>query len=208
MTQTVLGGARILPVVVLEDADAAEPLAHALLRGGLPVAEITFRTAAAEDALRRMAEVPEMLVGAGTIVNANQVDVAVQAGAAFIVSPGLSRAVVERAGEHGVPVFPGVATATEVMAALDLGLRVLKFFPAQTLGGVAALKALAAPFAGVAFIPTGGITGESVASYLALPSVAAIGGSWMVASTLLASRQFGEVERLAAEAVAAAGAAA
>jgi 2-dehydro-3-deoxyphosphogluconate aldolase/(4S)-4-hydroxy-2-oxoglutarate aldolase len=205
MTEPILGGARIVPVIVLDDADAAQPLAEALLRGGLRAAEVTFRTPAAELALRRMAQVPGLLVGAGTVVDPNQVDVAVEAGARFIVSPGLSRTVVERAQQHGVPVFPGVATATELMAALDLGVRLVKFFPAETLGGVAALKALAAPFPGVRFIPTGGITATSAASYLALPYVAAIGGSWMVASALVADRQFGEVERLAAEAVAASG---
>ena len=205
MTEPILEGTRILPVVVLDDADAAHPLAEALLRGGLRAAEVTFRTPAAELALRRMAEVPGLLVGAGTVVTAGQVDTAVDAGARFIVSPGLSRTVVERAQGHGVPVFPGVATATELMAALDLELRVVKFFPAETLGGVAALKAIAAPFPGVRFIPTGGITAATAANYLALPSVAAIGGSWMVAPALLASRQFDAVERLAAEAVAAAG---
>jgi 2-dehydro-3-deoxyphosphogluconate aldolase/(4S)-4-hydroxy-2-oxoglutarate aldolase len=206
MTEPLLGGTRIVPVVVLADADAAEPLAEALLRGGLGAAEVTFRTPAAAHALRRMAAVPGLLVGAGTVIDANQVDVAVDAGARFIVSPGLSRAVVERAQHHGVPVFPGVATATELMAALDLGLRVVKFFPAETLGGVAALKAIAAPFPGVRFIPTGGITAVTAASYLALPCVAAIGGSWMVASQLIADGQFGEVERLAAQAVAISGA--
>jgi 2-dehydro-3-deoxyphosphogluconate aldolase/(4S)-4-hydroxy-2-oxoglutarate aldolase len=205
MTEPILNGARIVPVVVLDDADAAHPLAEALLRGGLRAAEVTFRTPAAELALRRMAEVPGLLVGAGTVVNARQVDTAVEAGARFIVSPGLSRAVVERAQGHGVPVFPGVATATELMAALDLELRVVKFFPAETLGGVAALKAIAAPFPGVRFIPTGGITAATAANYLALPSVAAIGGSWMVAPALLANHDFDAVERLAAEAVTAAG---
>jgi 2-dehydro-3-deoxyphosphogluconate aldolase / (4S)-4-hydroxy-2-oxoglutarate aldolase len=205
MTEPILGGARIVPVVVLDDADSAQPLAEALLWGGLPVAEVTFRTPAAEVALRRMAAVPGLLVGAGTVVSASQVDVAVEAGARFIVSPGLSRAVVERAQQHGVPVFPGVATATELMSALELGLRVVKFFPAETLGGVAALKAIAAPFPGVRFVPTGGITAATAGSYLALPYVAAIGGSWMVTAQLVASGKFDEVERLAAEAVAASG---
>jgi 2-dehydro-3-deoxyphosphogluconate aldolase / (4S)-4-hydroxy-2-oxoglutarate aldolase len=205
MTEPILGGARIVPVVVLDDADSAQPLAEALLRGGLPVAEVTFRTPAAEVALRRMAAVPGLLVGAGTVVSASQVDVAVEAGARFIVSPGLSRAVVERAQQHGVPVFPGVATATELMSALELGLRVVKFFPAETLGGVAALKAIAAPFPGVRFVPTGGITAATAGSSLALPYVAAISGSWMVTAQLVASGKFDEVERLAAEAVAASG---
>lgn len=202
MTDLLFGGSRVVPVVVIDDADTAEPVGAALVAGGLRAAEVTFRTAAAEEALRRMAAVPQLFVGAGTVVTAQQVDLAVDAGAQFIVSPGLSSSVVERAKDRGVPVFPGVATATEIIAALDLGLRCLKFFPAEPLGGVAMLKALAAPFPGVKFVPTGGIIAASLSSYLALPSVAAVGGSWMVASNLLRERKFDEVARLAAEAVA------
>lgn len=206
MTDLLFGGSRVVPVVVIDDADIAVPVGDALVSGGLRAAEITFRTAAAEEALRRMAAMPQLFVGAGTVVTAHQVDLAVDAGAQFIVSPGLSSAVVERAKDRGVPVYPGIATATEIIAALDLGLRCLKFFPAETLGGVAMVKALSAAFPGVKFVPTGGITAASLPSYLSLPSVAAVGGSWMVASNLLRERKFDEVARLAAEAVALSGA--
>lgn len=205
MTDPVFGGSRVVPVVVIDDVDTAEPIGEALASGGLRAAEITFRTAAAEEALRRMSAIPQLFVGAGTVVTARQVDLAVDAGARFIVSPGLSSAVVERANECGVPVYPGVATATEIIAALDLGLRCLKFFPAETLGGVAMVKALSAAFPGVTFVPTGGISAANLPSYLALPSVAAVGGSWMVAPHLLRERRFDEVKRLAAEAVALSG---
>lgn len=205
MTDLLFGGSRVVPVVVIDDADTAEPVGEALVTGGLRAAEITFRTAAAEEALRRMAKVPQLFVGAGTVVSPGQVDLAVDAGARFIVSPGLSSAVVERAKDRGVPVYPGVATATEIIAALDLGLRCLKFFPAEMLGGVAMVKALSAAFPGVKFVPTGGVSAASLASYLALNSVAAVGGSWMVAPNLLRERRFDEVARLAAEAVALSG---
>jgi 2-dehydro-3-deoxyphosphogluconate aldolase/(4S)-4-hydroxy-2-oxoglutarate aldolase len=192
----------VVPVVVLERASDAPLLAAALIAGGLPVAEVTFRTAAAGDALRALAEDPALLVGAGTVVRPEQVDEAVAAGARFVVSPGLSQRVVERCREHGVPVVPGVATASEVIAALDLDLDLLKLFPAEACGGVATLKALAAPFPGVRFVPTGGISATNAASYLALPCVAAVGGSWMVAPRLVESGDFDAVTRLAAEAVA------
>ena len=142
-----------------------------------------------------------MLVGAGTVVRPEQVDAAVEAGARFVVTPGFSARVVGRCRELGVPVIPGVATATDVIAALDHGLKLLKFFPAEAAGGIAALKALAGPFPGVRWIPTGGISATNAASYLALPSVAAVGGSWMVAPDLIAQRDFGAVTRLAREAV-------
>ncbi len=202
MTELLFGGSRVVPVVVIDDPTTAEPIGEALVTGGLRAAEITFRTAAAEEALRRMAGLSQLFVGAGTVVTAHQVDVAVDAGARFIVSPGLSRAVVERANERGVPVYPGVATAAEIIAALDLGLHCLKLFPAETLGGVAMVKALSAAFPAVQFVPTGGVTAASLPSYLALPSVVAVGGSWMVAPQLLRDHRFDEVAMLAAEAVA------
>ncbi|PFG39425.1 2-dehydro-3-deoxyphosphogluconate aldolase/(4S)-4-hydroxy-2-oxoglutarate aldolase [Georgenia soli] len=205
-----LAGLRLLPVVVLEDAAAAVPLASALVAGGLPVAEVTFRTPAAADAIRAMADSgltdPDgagLLVGAGTVVTPGQVDDAVAAGARFVVSPGLSRAVVERCAEHGVLVLPGTATATEVQAALTMGLRAVKFFPAATSGGPAAIRALAAPFPQMRFVPTGGITAADVGEYLALPAVLAAGGSWMVPASAVAAGNFAEVERLTAAAVAA-----
>ena len=194
--------ARLVPVVVLDDAAAAPALADALVAGGLPVAEITFRTPAAADAVRAMAEHGGILVGAGTVLTPAQVDEAVAAGAGFVVSPGLSRAVVERCHEHGVAVLPGAVTATEVQAALELGLSTVKFFPAATCGGPAAVKALTAPFGGVRFVPTGGIGPDDLASWLAVPSVAAVGGSWMVPRDLIAAGDLDAVRELTARAVA------
>jgi 2-dehydro-3-deoxyphosphogluconate aldolase/(4S)-4-hydroxy-2-oxoglutarate aldolase len=197
-----LSDARLVPVVVLDDAADAEGLAGALVAGGLPVAEVTFRTAAAPDSIRAMAARGDILVGAGTVLTVAQVDQAVAAGARFVVSPGLSRAVVERCGEHGVLALPGAVTATEVQAALELGLTTVKFFPAGTSGGAAAIKALAAPFGGVRFVPTGGVGPKNLADYLALPAVAAVGGSWMVPRDLVRSGDFAGIQTLTAEAVA------
>lgn len=193
---------RLVPVIVIEDPGAARPLGEALAAGGLRCAEVTFRTAAAEAALAAMAEDPRLLVGAGTVVRPDQVDRAVAAGARFIVSPGFSPAVVRHCAQVGVPVVPGVATATEIQAAREEGLDLLKFFPAEPLGGLAMLKALAAPFPGVRFVPTGGITAAQLGDYLAHPSVAAVGGSWMVAPTLIAAGAWDEITRLTADAVA------
>jgi 2-dehydro-3-deoxyphosphogluconate aldolase/(4S)-4-hydroxy-2-oxoglutarate aldolase len=192
---------RIVPVVVLDDLETARPLAAALEQGGLPVAEVTFRTDVAADAVRLLAGERRLLVGAGTVVRPEQVDLAVEAGARFIVTPGLSPRVVQRCRELDVLVIPGVATATEVIAALDHGLDLLKLFPAQVAGGVALLRALQGPFPGVRWIPTGGVSGANAAAYLALPSVAAVGGSWMVASELIAAGDFASVTRLTREAV-------
>ncbi len=199
---TELSSARLVPVVVLDDAADADPLAAALVAGGLPVAEVTFRTAAAEDSIRAMSARGDMLVGAGTVLTAAQVDLAVAAGASYIVSPGLSRAVVERCQEHGVLALPGAVTATEVQAALELGLTTVKFFPAGTSGGAPAIAALAAPFVGVTFVPTGGIGPKNLHEYLAISAVAAVGGSWMVPRATVASGNFAEITRLTAEAVA------
>ena len=188
-----ISAGRILPVVVLEDAAGAAPLADALLAGGLRSVEVTFRTAAAADAIKAMAQRPELFVGAGTVLTAAQVDQAVAAGARFVVSPGFGPAVVKRCQEVGVPVFPGVATSTEIQMALDAGVETVKFFPAEQLGGVPMVKALSAPFRSVKFIPTGGVNAGNVAAYLALPSVAAVGGTWMVAPDLLAAGNWSEV---------------
>jgi 2-dehydro-3-deoxyphosphogluconate aldolase/(4S)-4-hydroxy-2-oxoglutarate aldolase len=198
-----LGELGIIPVVRLEEPSQGIPLARALVAGGLPCAEITFRTAAAADGIRRMcAQSPEILVGAGTVVTPEQAQQAVQAGARFIVSPGFDPHVVGWCLEHAVPVMPGVATPTEIMLALDKGLSVLKFFPAEALGGRAMLEALAAPFAGVKFVPTGGVTADNAADFLRLPCVFAVGGSWLVAPKLIAAGAFEEITRLTAEAVA------
>ena len=197
-----LAAARLVPVVVLDDAAHADPLAAALVAGGLPVAEVTFRTAAAADAIAAMAARGDMLVGAGTVVTPDQVDRAVDAGATYVVSPGLSRAVVERCRERGVLPLPGAVTASEVQAALELGLDTVKFFPAGTSGGAAAIKALAAPFGQVRFVPTGGIGPANLHEYLAVPAVAAVGGSWMVPRDLVAAGDFAAITRLTADAVA------
>lgn len=201
-TLALLGAARLVPVVVLDDAALAGPLAEALVAGGLPVAEVTFRTAAAPDAIRAMADRGDVLVGAGTVLTPEQVDQAVAAGASYVVSPGLSRAVVERCQEHGVLALPGAVTATEVQAALELGLTTVKFFPAGTSGGAPAIAALAAPFAGVRFVPTGGVGPGNLHDYLAIPAVAAVGGSWMVPRDRIAAGDLDTVRRLTAEAVA------
>jgi 2-dehydro-3-deoxyphosphogluconate aldolase / (4S)-4-hydroxy-2-oxoglutarate aldolase len=198
----VIAASRLVPVIVLEDEAAAPALAEALVAGGLRCAEVTFRTPAAQAALKAMAADERLVVGAGTVVTADQVDQAVSAGARFVVSPGLSTAVVRRCRALGVPVFPGVATATEVIAALDEGLDVLKFFPAEPLGGLTMLSALAAPFPAVRFIPTGGISAAQLQAYLSHRSVLAVGGSWMVASKLLAAGDWAQVTALTAEAVA------
>ena len=192
---------RVLPVVVIEELESALPLARALSKGGLPVAEVTFRTQAAADAVRRLAAETDILLGAGTIVRPEQVDLAVEAGARFIVTPGFSSRVVARCRELGVPVIPGVATATEVIAALDHGLDLLKFFPAEASGGVPVLRALRGPFPDVRFVPTGGVSAANAGSYLSLPSVPAIGGSWMVTPELITARNFATITRLTAEAV-------
>ena len=193
---------RLIPVVVIEDAASAEPLQQALVAGGARVVEVTFRTDAAEDAIARMAEDGSLLVGAGTLVTPEQVDAAQRAGARFVVSPGFDARVVGRCRELGLPVVPGVATASEVMAALAADLTLLKLFPAEACGGVATLRALHGPFPGVRFIPTGGLTEANAGDYLRLPYVAAIGGSWMVAPSLIASGDFASITRLTRAALA------
>ncbi|QTE28939.1 bifunctional 4-hydroxy-2-oxoglutarate aldolase/2-dehydro-3-deoxy-phosphogluconate aldolase [Pengzhenrongella sicca] len=201
-TLSALRAARLVPVVVLDDAADADALAGALVAGGLPVAEVTFRTAAAEDSIRAMAGRGDILVGAGTVRTVEQVDKAVAAGASYIVSPGLSRAVVERCQEHGVLALPGAVTATEVQAALELGLTTVKFFPAGTSGGAPAIKALTAPFGHVSFVPTGGVGPKNLGDYLAIPTVAAVGGSWMCPRDLVTAGDFAGITALTAEAVA------
>ena len=197
----------IIPVAVVNDPATADGLAQALLDGGLPVAEVTFRTTAAPEAIRAMCKHDDLLVGAGTVLTPEQVDVAVDAGARFIVSPGLSAAVVGRAGQRGVPVIPGAVTPSELMAALALGLTTVKFFPASTYGGVSAIKALHAPFRDVSFIPTGGVSLANLTDYLSLPYIPAVGGSWMVPADAVDAGDFELVARLCGEAVSAAAAA-
>ena len=191
----------VIPVIVADEINVIRPLGDALKNGGIRVAEITFRTAAAVEALRLLTLDPDLLVGAGTILRPDQVDLAYTAGARFIVTPGFSTRVIDRCRELGLPVVPGVATATELIAALDQGFELVKFFPAEASGGVAMIGALQGPFPDVRFIPTGGISAANAADYLAMKSVAAVGGNWMVASELLRGRDFTGIARLAAEAV-------
>ena len=198
---------RIVPVVVLDQPEQAEPLAEALLRGGLAVMEVTFRTAAAAAAIKRIAtRYPEVCIGAGTLLTPEQIERAVDAGATFGLAPGLNVATVRRAQELGLIFMPGVMTPSDIEAALALGLKTLKFFPAEAAGGAAMLKALAGPYAhtGVKFVPTGGINVRNMGGYLALPTVAAIGGSWMVEKALIQEGRWTEIEQLTREAVVAA----
>lgn len=197
-----LGALRLVPVVAIEDAGKAAPLAEALIEGGLPCAEITFRTEAALDAIRAAAAVEGMLVGAGTVLTVDQASRAVEAGARFVVSPGLDRDVVRWCQETRIPVFPGVATPTELMAALGLGLEVVKLFPAEVLGGPSMLKALAGPFPSARFIPTGGVNASNLGAWLASPRVLACGGSWMAEKGLIRGGDFDEIARRTREAVA------
>ena len=191
-----LAVARIVPVIVLDDAADAGPLADALLAGGIDCAEITLRTPAGLAAVQALAHRDDILVGAGTVLTAAQTDEAVAAGARFVVSPGLGLDVVQRARQLGVTVLPGVATATELQAAAAAGLGAVKFFPAGALGGLAMLDALAGPFPGMRFMPSGGVTAENAADYLAHPSVFAVGGSWMVPRTLIGAGRFAEITAL------------
>ncbi|MFF5493687.1 bifunctional 4-hydroxy-2-oxoglutarate aldolase/2-dehydro-3-deoxy-phosphogluconate aldolase [Streptomyces aquilus] len=197
-----LAEARIVPVLTVPDPATAAPLAHALAAGGARCAEVTFRTPDAERVVKAMAAEGGLLVGAGTVLTAAQAERAVEAGARFVVSPGLDHEVIARCRELGVPVLPGAATATEVMNALRVGLDTVKLFPAEPLGGRAMLRALAAPFPGLRFMPTGGIDAAALPGYLAEPSVVAVGGSWMATPALLRSGDYAEIRRLTAEAVA------
>ena len=197
-----LGTLGLIPVVAIETAQDAPKLGQALLDGGLPCAEITFRTAAAEEAIRLMAaECPDVLVGAGTVLSVEQAQKAVAAGAQYIVSPGFDADVVDWCLANNVPITPGVVTPTEVALALKKGLSVLKFFPAEAAGGVKLLKAIAAPYGQVKFIPTGGINAQNLAGYLSLPMVHACGGSWMVTKQLIAAGEFDQITDLTRQAV-------
>ena len=192
-----LGTYGIVPVVVLQDAAKAEPLAEALCKGGLACAEVTFRTDAAEESIRIMSEkFPEMLVGAGTVLTIEQADCAVKAGAKFIVSPGLNPEVVKWCQAHEVPVIPGIVTPTEMEQAIGLGLTMVKFFPAEPAGGLKYIRAIAAPYTMMKFMPTGGINPQNVREYLAYDRIAACGGSWMIENN-----EFDRIEELVKEAV-------
>ncbi|MET9661203.1 bifunctional 4-hydroxy-2-oxoglutarate aldolase/2-dehydro-3-deoxy-phosphogluconate aldolase [Streptomyces sp. NPDC006510] len=203
MTSSVLDLAPVVPVVVLEDAADAVPLARALVAGGLPAIEVTLRTAAALDSIRAIAaEVPDAVVGAGTVISVRNVADTVAAGARFLVSPGWTDRLLDAMKASGVPFLPGVSTTSEVVALLERGVTEMKFFPAEAAGGTAYLKALSAPLPQARFCPTGGIALGSAPSYLALPNVGCVGGSWMVPTDAVAAKDWARVERLASEAAA------
>ena len=192
----------VVPVVVLEDEKDALPLAEALIKGGLPVAEVTFRTAAAEGSIKAMCEAyPEMLVGAGTVLSVEQVDRALKAGARFIVTPGFDEEVVDYCLGNNIPVYPGTVTPSEVTKAVKRGLNICKFFPAEQYGGVSTIKALSAPFTTVKFMPTGGVSAKNLKDYLSCSKIVACGGSWMVKGELIKAHEFDKIRELTAEAV-------
>ncbi len=192
----------IVPVVKLDNVADAEPLAKALCEGGLPCAEVTFRTDAAEEAIRIMTtKFPEMLVGAGTVLTTEQVDRAVNAGATFIVSPGLNPKIVKYCVEKGIPITPGCANPSDVEQAIELGLDVVKFFPAEAAGGLNMIKSMAAPYVNMKFMPTGGINAKNLTSYLDFPKIIACGGSWMVSDDLVKAGEFDKIKEITREAV-------
>ncbi len=192
----------VVPVVVLNDAKDALPLAQALVEGGLPCAEVTFRTDAAEESIRLMAEkYPEMLVGAGTVLTIDQVNRAVGAGAKFIVSPGFDPEVVDYCIEKNIPIFPGCITPSEIAQAVKRGLKVVKFFPAEQFGGVATIKALAAPYTMVKFMPTGGVSTKNLKDYLSCDKILCCGGSWMVKGDMIKAGEFEKIKEMTKEAV-------
>ena len=191
----------IIPVIAFNSVDEAIPLCKALMDGGLPAAEVTFRTACAEECIKKIhEELPNMLLGAGTVLTPAQADAAIEAGASFIVSPGFDEEVVRWCTAHDVAVCPGCVTPTEVMAALRCGLSVVKFFPANVYGGLSGMKALSAPFGGVRFIPTGGVSATNLKEYAAAPFVCAVGGSWLCPKKEIAAGNFEKVEQLCREA--------
>ena len=203
MTKTFEALSRIgvVPVITIDRPQDAVPLARALLNGGIGCAEITFRTASAEEAIQRISgECHEMLVGAGTVLTVQQAEQAIRAGAQYIVAPGFDAAVVDWCQEQGVPVLPGAVTPTEINMALARGVKLLKFFPAEESGGVRMLKALYAPYQEVQFIPTGGIKAHNLAEYLVLPNIVACGGSWMATGSMISEGKFDEITRLSREA--------
>jgi len=196
-----LGEIRLVPVVILEDAKNAEPLAEALIAGGLPCAEVTFRTAAAAESIKRISKFKEICLGAGTVLSVDQVKLAVDSGATFIVSPGFNPKVVQYCIGNKIQITPGICTPTEIEMGLDYGLNIFKFFPAEAYGGLKTLKAISAPYGMIKFIPTGGIDAKNVRDYLSFKQVFACGGSWMVTKEMISNGKFNEITTLAKEAV-------
>ena len=192
---------RIIPLVVIHNAEDAEPLGKALIAGGIPLAEVTFRTDAAAESIAIMSDIEGLTVGAGTVTTPDQVELAVEAGAQFLVSPGLRADIVREAKLVGKPILPGTVTPGEIMAAQALGVDTVKFFPASLYGGPAAIKALAAPFTTMKFVPTGGVNPSNLADYLELDCVPAVGGSWMIPQKLLEARDFDAISALCREAL-------
>lgn len=196
-----LGQLRLLPVIALQAVEQAEPLAEALQSGGLPCAEITLRTEAALPAMKRLAGRQDFLLGAGTVHSAREAEASRDAGAQFIVTPGFNPRTVQWCLDHKLPIYPGISSPTDLEMALEMGLEVVKFFPAEVMGGIPALKAFSGPYAGIRFIPTGGVGPGNLSAYLALPSVLACGGSWMVPTDRLAAGDFETIRRLTADAM-------
>lgn len=196
-----IGALKLIPVIAMESADDADRLAEALLAGGLPCAEITLRTEAGLEALRRLSKFPDMLLGAGTVHSPTQAEQVAEAGAQFVVTPGFNARTVRWCLDHRLPVLPGIATPSDLEQALEYGIEVVKFFPAEALGGIKMLQALMGPYYDMRFVPTGGISASNVRDYLALPAVIACGGSWMVKSELISSGRFDEISRLTREAM-------
>lgn len=195
-------GIGIVPVIALENVEDAAPLAHALCKGGLPVAEVTYRTACAHDAMIEMKKAcPQMLVGAGTVLTKEQVDSALDAGAEFIVSPGLNPEIVRYCQEKNVPILPGTANASDIEVALSLGLTAVKFFPAEPLGGIKMISALAAPYTQMKFMPTGGVSPKNMKDYLSNPKIIACGGTWMIDKKAMQEKNFAKIEELTRQAV-------
>ena len=199
-TRSICAAAPVVPVLVLEDASTAADLARALVAGGLPALEVTLRTDAALDAIREMAQVASGIVGAGTLLTAADVKAAKDAGAQFGVSPGVTPQLLAACQEYGLPLLPGAATATEAMALLEQGYDMLKFFPAEAAGGAPALKSLASPLPQITFCPTGGVSPQNAGSYLKLPNVVCVGGSWVAPASYIAARNWAGIESLAREA--------
>lgn len=193
---------KLIPVVTIYDRETVSPVAKALIDGKLPIVEVTFRSNEAEEAIRRISQLhKELIVGAGTVINTDQAKRARDAGAKFIVSPGSSRSVVEWCLKYELPVFPGISTPSEIMKVIEYGIKVVKFFPAEAFGGLQTLAALSAPFPGIKFIPTGGITLENLLSYLQFPAVLACGGSWIASNKLIKTQNFKEITNQACNAL-------
>ena len=196
-----IAAARVVPIVVIDDAEMAEPLGHAVLGAGMPIIEITLRTDASYESIKRLSSIDGLLVGAGTVLSIDNVKAALDAGASFMVTPGINADVITYCVENGIPIVPGIATATDIETVMKLGIFCAKVFPSEFLGGAPYVKALSGPYAMMKFFPTGGIRPEAIQGYLDLPCVVACGGSWMVKRDLIAAGEFDKIKQLTSEAV-------